>query len=232
MTYSIVAHDPDTGVLGVATATGSVAVGGFVAHAKSGAGAIATQGAFSNWLYGERGLALLESGLNARQVRDELIAWDDGHDQRQLLICDREGDTAAHTGRHNLGHKVHHTDAHIAVAGNMLADKAVISEMQQAYYLSADREENMERRLLSALAAGYHAGGDFRGTHSAALKVSYVDKPPVDLRVDWAETHCIEHLREVYQHTLAPAFQGFLEGVPTRTHPTKTGHISDRSVDE
>lgn len=232
MTYSIVAHDPATGALGVATATGSVAVGGFVAYAKSGAGAIATQGAFSNWLYGERGLALLESGLNARQVRDELIAWDDGHDQRQLIICDREGDTAAHTGRQNLGHKVHRTGAHLAVAGNMLADEAVVCEMQQAYYLSADREDNMELRLLSALSAGYYAGGDFRGTHSAALKVSYVDKPPVDLRVDWADSQCIKRLREVYEHTQAPAFQGFLEGVPTLTHPTKTGHISGRSVDE
>lgn len=232
MTYSIVAHDPTTGALGVATATGSVAVGGFVAHAKTGAGAIATQGAFSNWLYGERGLALLESGLNARQVRDELINWDDGHDQRQVIICDCQGGTAAHTGRANLAQKSHHTGAHLAVAGNMLADRAVIAEMQQAYMLSADQAENMERRLLSALAAGFHAGGDFRGTHSAALKVSYVDKPPVDLRVDWADAHCIERLREVYDHTLAPAFQGFLDGVPTRTHPTKTGHISDRSVDE
>jgi uncharacterized Ntn-hydrolase superfamily protein len=34
------------------------------------------------------------------------------------------------------------------------------------------------------LHARFGAGGDYRGTHSAALKISCFDKPPLDLRID------------------------------------------------
>jgi len=48
MTYSIIARDRDSQTIGVATATGSLAVGGFVPHVQFDLGAVATQGAFTN----------------------------------------------------------------------------------------------------------------------------------------------------------------------------------------
>lgn len=229
MTYSIIAHDPDSGAIGVATATGSVAVGGFVTHARIGAGAIATQGAFTNWMYGEQGLDLLQQGFNAGAVRDELIRRDGGADHRQLLVCDRWGETAGHTGSANLGQLAHHCEDYLAVAGNMLADTAVLDAMKAAFLDTPERL--LHERLLAALEAGEHAGGDYRGTHSAALKVFYPDRPPVDLRVDWAERDCLEALNEVYRKTGSAAFRSFLAGVPTPQDPDRRGQVSDKEVD-
>lgn len=228
MTYSIIARDPDTGALGVATATGSVAVGGFVPHLRYAVGAVATQGAFTNWLYGEQGLRLLEQGLDAEAVRERLIGADEGRAQRQLLVCDAAGRTAAHTGDANLERKHHHCEANLAVAGNMLHSTAIIEVMLDAYRRRAGAP--LHERLLAAMTAGEAEGGDFRGTHSAALKVQYADKPPVDLRVDWAERDCIEALWTLFERTQSHAFQAFLSGVPTLAQPSKTGHVSNEEV--
>lgn len=229
MTYSIIAHDPRTGALGAATATGSVAVGGFVLHARFGAGVLVTQGAFTNWLYGERGLNLMADGLSAEVVRDRLTADDEGESQRQLVICDAQGRTAGHTGRANLGHRAHQCGEHLALAGNMLASDRVLPSIREAFEGTSDLP--LHERLLHSLSAGEQAGGDFRGTHSAALKVLYADAPPVDLRVDWADEGCVDALWRVYEKTLKEGFQSFLAGVPTLAHPTKTGHVSERSIE-
>ncbi len=228
MTYSIIATDPASGAVGVATATGSVAVGGFVPHVRCGQGAIATQGAFTNWLYGDRGLALLNEGLRAHQVRDRLIEADEGQAQRQLIVCDRWGNTAGHTGSGNLDAKLHLCEPNFAVAGNMLNSTDIVLAMKRAFQqLSA---APLHDRLLASMMEGERIGGDFRGTHSAALKVHYSDKPPVDLRVDWAERDCIEQLKILYHKTQSEPFQDFLAGVPTLAHPTKTGHVNRKEV--
>lgn len=229
MTYSIIAHDPYTGALGAATATGSVAVGGFVLHARFGAGVLATQGAFTNWLYGERGLTRMAEGQNAESVRDSLISDDEGASQRQIILCDARGGAAGHTGRANLAHKAHHCEDCLALAGNMLASDDVLPAMHEAFEGAASLP--LHERLLQSLFAGEMAGGDARGTHSAAIKVVYADAPPVDLRVDWADAHCIDALWQVYEKTQKEAFQAFLAGVPTLAHPTKTGHVSKRSIE-
>lgn len=51
MTFSIVARDPHSGAVGVATATAGPAVGALVVHGRAQTGAIATQ-AMTNPLYG------------------------------------------------------------------------------------------------------------------------------------------------------------------------------------
>jgi len=89
MTYSIVAYDPVRGTAGVAAATGGLAVGAFLPYARAGAGAIVTQGASTNGLYGERGIGLLEAGCTAREAVDLLIGDDAGRDHRQCVIVDR-----------------------------------------------------------------------------------------------------------------------------------------------
>lgn len=229
MTYSIIAQDPYTGALGAATATGSVAVGGFVLHARFGAGVLATQGAFTNWLYGERGLACMAEGQNAEIARDSLVAADEGESQRQLILCDAQGVTSGHTGRANLAHKAHHCEDCLALAGNMLTNDNVLPAMRDAFESSLSLP--LHERLLRSLSAGEAAGGDARGTHSAAIKVVYADAPPVDLRVDWADAHCVDALWQVYEKTQKDAFQAFLAGVPTLAHPTKTGHVNKRNIE-
>jgi len=61
MTFSLVARDPDTGQLGIAVASCTLAVGRAVPWARAGVGAVATQ-ASSNRGYGPRALELLAGG--------------------------------------------------------------------------------------------------------------------------------------------------------------------------
>src|SRR5471030_1143751 len=88
MTFSIVARDPHSGALGVATATAGPAVGALVVHGRSQTGAIATQ-AMTNPLYGEQGLALLHQGLNAATALKTLLARDAGAASRQVRSEER-----------------------------------------------------------------------------------------------------------------------------------------------
>ncbi|KAA0240263.1 DUF1028 domain-containing protein [bacterium] len=57
MTFSIVAHDPQSGELGVGVATHQPCAGAVVPWVKAGVGAVATQ-SFTNPAYGPEGLAL------------------------------------------------------------------------------------------------------------------------------------------------------------------------------
>src|SRR2546428_2817969 len=96
-TYSIVACDLDAEQWGVATQSKFLAVGSVVPWAEPHVGAIATQ-AYANPRYGPEGLKLLSEGLSAEEVVDRLTAADEGRDQRQLGVVDREGRSASFTG--------------------------------------------------------------------------------------------------------------------------------------
>ncbi len=182
MTWSIVARDEQTGRTGIAVATQFFAVGAIVPHIGTGAGAVATQ-AFINPHYGSRGLALLAAGTGAEEVVARLIAEDDGRDNRQLHVMDRNGRFAAYTGAACIewcGHQLHPT---FSVAGNMLAGPAVLEETVRAYQERADLP--FARRLIHAMRGGEAAGGDKRGKQSAALLIHDAeDYPLYDLRVD------------------------------------------------
>jgi len=60
--------------------------------------------------------------------------------------------------------------------------------------------ETLAERLLRALEAGQHAGGDRRGRASAALKVQ-CDNLHVDLRVDF-DSDPVKKLRRIYEQSL------------------------------
>jgi len=97
VTYSIVACDPDRRRWGVAVQSKFLAVGSLVSWAEPEVGAVATQ-AWANPRYGPNGLALLREGLRAAEVVERLVAGDEGRDERQLGVVDREGVGAAWTG--------------------------------------------------------------------------------------------------------------------------------------
>src|SRR5579872_7289414 len=97
MTFSIVARDPTTGMLGIAVTTKFFGVGSLCPFARAGVGAVATQ-ALVNPTYGPRGLDLLAEGLAPDAVVDRLLGEDEGRNHRQLHLVDAQGRVAARSG--------------------------------------------------------------------------------------------------------------------------------------
>jgi uncharacterized Ntn-hydrolase superfamily protein len=224
MTWSIVARDA-SGAFGVAVASRFFAVGALCPHARSGAGALSTQ-ALVNPMYARPGLDLLSEGIPAGEVVRVLTSGDEGREMRQLHVVDREGRTAAHTGRACIDWCGHRSGTHYSVAGNMLAGPQVIADTCEAYEKSAHLP--FPERLLAALSAGDAAGGDKRGKQAAALLVyTSEDYPFLDLRVD-DHAEPIAELRRLYETSL-DRFQPFLSCVPSRARPAG---ITDRAVIE
>ena len=94
MTYSIVARDPHTREMGVATQSQAFAVGSSVSWAMPGAGVIATQ-SIGEPMYGELGLDLMRSGLTAPEALDALRSIDPSPERRQVAMVDCCGALAA-----------------------------------------------------------------------------------------------------------------------------------------
>lgn len=217
MTFSIVSLDEPTGAIGVATATGLMAVGAQVPHCRFALGAIVTQGHTTNPLYASEGMALLERGHEAHDVVRALIEPDRDRERRQLMVVDRSGKAAAWTGRKNNEVKRHLCERNWAVAGNLLANDGVLDAMREAYLSSRDMPH--AARLIGALKSGQRAGGDRRGTCSAALMVDTGQGAPLDLRVDYAEDP-IGGLEDLYLRSLDPDYRAFLARLPTHIAPS------------
>ncbi len=222
MTWSIIAKDPETGAFGVAVTTKFFAVGALCPFGAAQVGALATQ-AFVNPLYGHDGLRLLAEGRSAQEIIAILTAADPGRDVRQLHVIDRQGRTAAHTGRECVDWCGHLAEDGVSVAGNMLAGPAVIEVTLEAY----KRHTNIPfaERLMTALDAGQAEGGDKRGKQSAALKIWRTEPyPAMDLRVD-DHPEPLEELRRLYG-VAHERFLAFMEAMATRANPAG---ITDRA---
>ena len=220
MTFSIVAWDPKTQMIGVAVATKHLAVGALVQHAKATVGAIATQGQ-TNPLLGICGLQLLEQRavnenyidkVSVEDIVQILLQDDQDCDRRQLHLVDHYGHTAAWTGQHCVEWSGHLTFPHFSVAGNMLVGEQVLIAMVDAYIA----KEGMEfcERLLQALEAGEAAGGDKRGRQSAALYVVHQSVyPHLDLRIDHHDNPIAE-LRYLFEESRKDYYQAFRQSMP------------------
>lgn len=187
MTYSIVARDPETGEMGVATQSQAFAVGNSVPFALPGHGVIATQ-SMAEPMYGSVGLDLLQGGFTAQEVLTALSSVDPQPERRQLAILGVNGDLAAYTGAQCVDAAGHLTGETCVALANMAASPAVWEAMVEQFEGSGGP---MAQRLLSSLQAGEDAGGDFRGRRSAAIMViraTTTGRPwhdtVVDLRVD------------------------------------------------
>lgn len=214
MTFSIVARDPDTGALGVATATAGPVVGALVPHGASGVGAIATQ-ALTNPYLAYDGLDLLSGGANAREALEGALARDLAPELRQLIIVDAAGTTAAWTGPSCQGVAGHLLEDGFAVAGNLIANDAVLEAMAYAYR-EAGGLAHLSERLLMAMEAGAAAGGDSRGVGSAAIKVFHRERfPVIDLRIDWSNAVMAE-LRALHSEIATGDYAQFFRKVPGR----------------
>jgi uncharacterized Ntn-hydrolase superfamily protein len=168
-TYSIVACDLELREWGVAVASKFLAIGALSAWAAPEVGAIATQ----SWIkasYGADGLRLLEGGASAPEVLERLLAEDEGRDQRQVGIVDRDGRTAVHTGEACLDWAGERRGAQYAAQGNMLVSGDTLDSLAACFEESATTP--LAERLISALAAAEDAGGDRRGKQAAAVRVA------------------------------------------------------------
>jgi len=194
----MVARCPKTSALGVCVATAVPAVGSVVPHVKFGVGAIATQ-AYTNVLYGINGLKLLKMGFSPQTALEAMLKEDTEREQRQVIIIDKDGRTAAFTGKETIDWKGHLIGENYVVAGNMLVGSEVIKAMAHSFKGS---EGDLSERLMKTLEAGQRAGGDKRGKKSAALLVMNQQKmrtrPFIDIRVD-EHPEPVEELRRIYE---------------------------------
>jgi uncharacterized Ntn-hydrolase superfamily protein len=200
-TYSIAACDLDAGQWGVATQSKFLAVGSVVPWAEPKVGAIATQ-AYANPRYGSEGLKLLREGLSAEEVVERLTSADEGRDQRQLGIVDREGKSASFTGAECLEWAGGRTGPCYAAQGNILVSAETVDAIAETFESS---NGTLAERLLDCLDAAQAAGGDRRGQQSAALLVveenggyAQLSDTVVELRVEDHERP-LEELRRIYR---------------------------------
>jgi uncharacterized Ntn-hydrolase superfamily protein len=222
MTWSIIARDPETGAFGVAVTTKFFAVGALCPYGAAQVGALATQ-ALVNPLYGHDGLRLLAEGRSAEETVAILTAGDPGREVRQLHVIDREGRTAAHTGRECVDWCGHVTGQGVSVAGNMLAGPTVIEATLDTFKRRNDLP--FADRLMASLDTGQAEGGDKRGKQSAAIKIWRTEPYPVlDLRVD-DHPEPLAELRRLYG-VAHERFLAFMDAMATRTNP---GGITDRN---
>ncbi|EOU3283047.1 DUF1028 domain-containing protein [Vibrio harveyi] len=233
MTISLIHVNPETGLSASITATGGVAVGGYVNHSWRGVGACATQGLFTNPWYADNAKRWLSQGLSCHEVIDRLKEGDAEFAKRQCMVMDKHGHTAFINGEENIAYVGSLALQDLAVAGNMLESDAVIEAFADSFLaqtvLNAEQvraggkpqyrdnyEVTLAEVLIAALEAALEAGGDKRGTYSASLRIESYTHAPIDIRVDWSDDSLMEDIRKVLSRVRAPSFQEFLNGVPSQ----------------
>lgn len=213
MTFSLVARCARTGQFGMVISSSSPAVAARCSHVRAGVGAVASQNVTDPDL-GPLVLDGLASGLVAEDALRAVtagrpfIAW------RQILVVDRRGGTAIHSGAQVLGNWGEARGTDCAAGGNLLAAPDIPARMVAAFETATG---HLGDRLMAALEAGLAAGGEAGPVHSAGLKVAdRLSWPLVDLRIDWSDRP-IQDLRaawEVYRPQMAAYVQRALD--PTR----------------
>jgi uncharacterized Ntn-hydrolase superfamily protein len=200
MTYSIVAHDPNGGDVGVAVQSHYFGAGWVVPWLEAGVGAVATQ-AMAEMAHGPNGLRGLREGGRPADVLQRLVDADDGSATRQVAIVSAAGQVAVHTGKSCIAHAGHVTGAGWAVQANMMREPGVPEAMAEAFTGS---DGPLAHRMLAALEAAEAAGGDVRGRQSAGLFVAPAEGNPWDrstsLRVDDHPDPLVELRRLVEMH--------------------------------
>ena len=184
MTWSIVAHDPHTGAFAVAVTTCAFAVGASCPFVQPGVGAVSTQSITNRYL-GPAVLAGLARGLGARSppLRGHWPAMTASTCAR-CMPWTGTGRTAAWTGRNCVSW------CGSEASGRGSAWPATCWPARRWWAtpwpaIVANGAADLSERLMDALDAGQHAGGDRRGRQSAAMVLTTTeDFPDLNLRVD------------------------------------------------
>lgn len=218
MTFTVLARDPVSGLIGAATASRSLAAGNAVLALDPQVGVAATQA----WTNRELRVLLLDelrAGTTAADAVALVPTWDAQPELRQVSALPLSGPGAARTGAGTTAWSGHRALANVVVSGNVLAGEAVLEAMLVAFAAddrgrdddddSGDDSAREGRaaafadRLVTILTAGERAGGDVRGRQSAAVLVALMPhgesagRAIVDLRVDDAPDPLTELARLV-----------------------------------
>jgi uncharacterized Ntn-hydrolase superfamily protein len=217
MTFSLVARCQTTGMFGIVISSSSPAVAARCSHVRARTGAVASQNVTDPAL-GLMALDLMQEGLSAGAAIESLVAEQPFIEYRQLLVVDRDGNAAIHSGPQSLGIWTDALAENVAAGGNLLANEGVPQAMVDAYLASSG---HLGDRLVIALRAGFDAGGEAGPVHSAGLKMAdRLSWPVVDLRCDWTEAcpiEAVEKAWEVYKPQLEAYVQRALD---PRTAPS------------
>ena len=197
MTFSIAGRCADTGMVGVAITTSSIAVGSRCPWVRAGVGAVATQNVTLPSI-GRMTLDGMEGGAAPDAAISSVIGGLQNTEYRQVTAIDAAGRIAIFSGANTLGTNAEHQGEDCVAAGNLLASDALPAVMAATF--AAGRGAHLAERLLSALEAGLNdAGGEEGDVRSAALLVAHEQEwPLVDLRVDWDDDCPIRTLRRLW----------------------------------
>jgi hypothetical protein len=160
MTLSILAREPETGMLGCAVTSCAVAAGRRILHARAGVGVAVAQ-ASSMLVWGEELLDAAQAGTEPAVAVADLARPDN-----QLALLAVTGRIGIHTGPECEAHAGHSVRDGVCAQANLAALPDAWELMVEAY-LSAPGP--LAERLVSALAA---SGGDSRGQQGAAVIVT------------------------------------------------------------
>ena len=183
MTFSIVASNPRTKELCVATSTGLVAVGNLVPSILPNVGAICVQ-AMVKPSYRETILDLMKNGSSNESAINNVLKNDKKKEHRQIIVVNAKGQTYVFSGLRMINICDSCMEDNFAIAGNMLASGSVISSMKKAFLNNANFF--FPKRLLLTLIAGENAGGDKRGCMSAAIEYFKPNRRIMTLRIDYS----------------------------------------------
>ena len=192
---SIAARCAETGMVGVAVSSSSIAVASRCANVRACVGAALSQNVTDPNL-GRLALDRLEGGSPAQDVIEWLRREEPFMEWRQIVLVPLAGAPAVYSGDRTLPVFAESVGRDCASAGNLLANPSVPGEMTRAF---EESRGHLADRLLAALCAGLNAGGEASPLHAAGLQVA--DKlswPIVDLRVDWSD-HPIEELCALWE---------------------------------
>lgn len=209
MTFTLLAIDRPSRLLGVGTASLSLAVGNSVLAIDPAVGAVASQ-AWTNRALRRRVLDAIRSGATVDEAVAAIPEWDDGHALRQVAVIDVEGSIASRTGAEcGAWAGERRGDDHIAI-GNVLTGDDVVTALSDGFRGAAAVDTHdapaapadvaFAGRILSGLVSAERAGGDRRGRQSAAIAVAAIDHDaalPADLAVDLRVDDSVDPLAEL-----------------------------------
>lgn len=212
MTYTVLASNPDTKEIGIASTTITINFSrtfpfhtGLVPNWTE-RGLIVAPMATINPHNGHRIIELWNAGVGLDEMIPELEKRDEHWSWRQVGAVSATGEVFSHTGADAWDHASHIEGEGSLALGNYMDGPEPVKAMAAA--LEEDRDLPMDERLMRAIEAGRAAGGQGSpelGPVPEAWAIIQVfnDKQPwpaVDLRVDF-DVNAVPKLRRLLTQT-------------------------------
>jgi uncharacterized Ntn-hydrolase superfamily protein len=188
-TYTMLAREPETGNVGIVTASSCLCVGAVVPFLRAGVGAVAIQN-LNDPRVAYAVMEEIENGVDPKDAFERALKFFGRPEQRQVAIraiAPQEGHPAqfAATGASCVPWCGQIERDDLMILGNGLKGPKVLEAMEKGFRES--RSNYFAERMIESLLAAERAGGDRRGKQSAAIKIvtkQSFHPPVVDLRVD------------------------------------------------